>query len=104
MLGCTNSAWVGDGYCDDVTNNMECNYDGGDCCLDPVNTQYCSECQCLDGSGTTVDPGTTDYTTGTTTITTGTTPGMLKKSTNKLLRAINTQERCGNSLAFGNHI
>ena len=40
---------------------MECNYDGGDCCLDPVNTQYCSECQCLDGSGSTVDPGTTAH-------------------------------------------
>ena len=59
LLGCTNPAWVGDGYCDDVTNNMECNYDGGDCCVDNVNTQYCSECQCLDGSGTTVDSGTT---------------------------------------------
>ena len=69
FLGCTNPAWVGDGYCDDVTNNMECNYDGGDCCLDPVNTQYCSECQCLDGgitSETTIDPITTESTTGTT--------------------------------------
>ena len=67
LLGCTNPAWVGDGYCDDVTNNMECNYDGGDCCLDPVNTQYCSECQCLDGGGSTVDPSTTEpTTTGTT--------------------------------------
>ena len=70
MLGCTNSAWVGDGYCDDVTNNMECNYDGGDCCLDPVNTNYCSECQCLDGGTTyetTIDPVTTESpTTGTT--------------------------------------
>ena len=58
---------MGDGYCDDATNNIECNYDGGDCCLDPVNTQYCSECQCI-GGGSTVDPGTTDSTTtGTTT-------------------------------------
>lgn len=24
--------WVGDGYCDSVANNPECNYDGGDCC------------------------------------------------------------------------
>ena len=39
---------------------MECDYDGGDCCVDNVNTQYCSECQCLDDSGSTADPGTTD--------------------------------------------
>ena len=68
LLGCTNPGWVGDGYCDDVTNNMACNYDSGDCCLDPVNTQYCSECQCIDDSGSTVDPGTTESpTSGTTT-------------------------------------
>ena len=52
-LGCSNPGWVGDGYCDDVTNNMACNYDGGDCCGDNVNTNYCSECQCMDGSGST---------------------------------------------------
>ena len=57
---------------------MECNYDGGDCCLDPVNTQYCSECQCLDGGGSTVDPPTTGPTT------TGTTsPSGIMKSTTK---------------------
>ena len=66
MLGCTNPAWVGDGYCDDVTNNMECNYDGGDCCLDPINNQYCYECQCIDG-WTTVDPGTAESATSGTT-------------------------------------
>ena len=58
LLGCTNPAWVGDGYCDDVTNNMECNYDGGDCCGDNINTQFCTECQCI-GNGTTVNHGTT---------------------------------------------
>ena len=66
MLGCTtNPSWVADGYCDDVTNNAECNYDGGDCCLDPVNTQYCSECICI-------DDGTTDSPTSGTTSTSGT--------------------------------
>ena len=48
---------------------MECNYDGGDCCGDNVNMQYCEECLCLDGgitSETTIDPGTTESpTTGT---------------------------------------
>ena len=74
MLGCTNPGWIGDGYCDDVTNTMECSYDGGDCCLDPVNTQYCSECQCIDDSGSTVDPGTTESPSGGTT-----TPSGIKK-------------------------
>ena len=44
---CPNPGWIGDGYCDDVTNNQYCNYDGGDCCGAAINTQYCSECQCL---------------------------------------------------------
>jgi len=46
--GC-NQEWIGDGYCDDINNTLECTYDGGDCCGDTVNTQYCSECQCLEG-------------------------------------------------------
>ena len=24
--------YIGDGYCDDVNNNIECQLDGGDCC------------------------------------------------------------------------
>ena len=46
-----NSGWIADGYCDDVNNNMDCNYDGGDCCGPNVNTQYCDDCQCLDPNG-----------------------------------------------------
>ena len=72
MLGCVNPSWVGDGYCDDVTNNMECNYDGGDCCGDNVNIQYCSECQCISEGGSTEDPGTTGLTGGTTASPSGT--------------------------------
>ena len=41
-----NKDWIGDGYCDDATNNAECGYDGGDCCGDDVNTEYCNECIC----------------------------------------------------------
>ncbi len=26
--------WVSDGYCDNINNNPECNWDGGDCCED----------------------------------------------------------------------
>ena len=40
---------VGDGLCNDETNNPDCNYDGGDCCGSCVVTEQCSECQCLGG-------------------------------------------------------
>ena len=39
--------YIGDNFCDDNNNNENCNFDGGDCCLENVNTQYCSECQCM---------------------------------------------------------
>ena len=68
---CTVS-WVGDGYCDDINNNIECNYDGGDCCGDNVNTQYCEVCQCISEGGSTEDPGTTGLTGGTTASPSGT--------------------------------
>ena len=74
--------WAGDGFCDDINNNLDCNYDGGDCCGSNVNTLFCTECQCLEGegggnltttgtTGTTVSTGTTGTTS--TTGTTGTT-------------------------------
>ena len=37
---------VGDGYCDDLMNIVECNYDGGDCCGPNVTHGNCSECIC----------------------------------------------------------
>merc|ERR1712227_1111950 len=49
--GCLNPSLVGDGYCDDATNTFNCNYDGGDCCGSYINTEYCSECQCLEMGG-----------------------------------------------------
>ena len=49
-VGC-NFIWIFDGYCDDINNKMECTYDGGDCCGPNVNTQYCTECSCLDTNG-----------------------------------------------------
>ena len=65
--GCS-TGWIADGYCDDINNNMECSYDGGDCCGCNVNTQYCSVCGCLDpnGSGTTCPQTTTLSTLSTT--------------------------------------
>ena len=45
----------GDGICNDETNNPECNYDNGDCCVN-TNTDYCSDCNCL-GGGVITSPG-----------------------------------------------
>ena len=53
--GCEFPYYFSDGICDDENNNEACDYDGGDCCGDNVDTTFCSECQCLDpdfgGSG-----------------------------------------------------
>ena len=45
---------VGNGFCNDNTNVIECDYDGGDCCVN-VNTDSCSECNCL--GGVIISPG-----------------------------------------------
>ena len=39
---------LGDGYCHDITNTAECDYDGGDCCDYEwkIKRDYCSECTC----------------------------------------------------------
>ena len=39
-------AFIGDGYCDDTNNNVECNYDGNDCCLPAIVDDFCSVCIC----------------------------------------------------------
>ena len=41
------SDYVGDDYCDDITNTEACGWDGGDCCGDYVNYDYCELCECL---------------------------------------------------------
>ena len=41
---------VGDGYCNDETNNLDCSFDGGDCCGPCINNEFCSECQCHIGN------------------------------------------------------
>ena len=48
LLGCGSPDYKQDGVCDDENNNAECQYDGGDCCGDNVDTSVCTECQCLD--------------------------------------------------------
>ena len=37
---------MGNGFCNNETNNPDCNYDGGDCCVVNANTNTCSECVC----------------------------------------------------------
>ena len=41
---------VGDGYCNDETNNIHCAFDGGDCCHSLVVKTFCSDCKCLTGN------------------------------------------------------
>ena len=36
---------VGDGFCNDKTNNADCSYHGGDCCV-KINTDHRSNCTC----------------------------------------------------------
>ena len=36
---------IGNGFCNDETNNANCNYDGGDCCIS-IKKDHCSDCVC----------------------------------------------------------
>ena len=47
---CEEFGWVNDGICDDVTNNIECYFDAGDCCGAAVITLFCNECICYNAS------------------------------------------------------
>jgi len=42
--------WIKDNYCDDINNNAECQWDGGDCCNNSNASwnNYCTVCKCLD--------------------------------------------------------
>ena len=42
------SEYVGDDYCDDISNTEKCGWDGGDCCGNNLNFDYCDFCECLD--------------------------------------------------------
>ena len=48
LPNCPAEAWVANGKCDDETNIPECNYDGGDCCIDPYVQGFCTICVCYD--------------------------------------------------------
>merc|ERR1712172_361934 len=45
---CFNLDWKGDGVCDDENNHGGCDFDGGDCCGEDVDTDLCTICQCLE--------------------------------------------------------
>ena len=37
-----NQGWIGDEYCDDINNNVDCNFDGGDC-YNGGTTIFCNQ-------------------------------------------------------------
>ena len=45
-VGCDHFDLIGDGVCDDETNNPECGYDGGDCCGPNAIMDFCQDCLC----------------------------------------------------------
>ena len=61
---CGNLQNKGDNYCDDDNNNQACGWDGGDCCGNNINKQYCSECECLDPQHGSGNYGSGDYSCG----------------------------------------
>ena len=40
------SYWVGDGFCDDINNNVAFDYDYGDCCGLSMKKNFCVDCTC----------------------------------------------------------
>ena len=50
--------YVGDGWCDDHLNHLDCFFDGGDCCYGGDQT-FCVDCECHHYSNTTNLPATT---------------------------------------------
>ena len=51
--------WISDGICDDRTNIVFCQYDGGDCCDPTAVTSFCNECLCKEEITTTTVNTTT---------------------------------------------
>jgi len=47
LENCAQWQTVGNGWCTDESNTEECQWDGGDCCLEDAYTKdYCDECEC----------------------------------------------------------
>ena len=47
VLDCNQPTLIGDGYCNDEVNILDCGFDGGDCCGSCINTDLCTNCSCL---------------------------------------------------------
>ena len=47
LLGCNQPTLIGDGYCNDEVNILDCDYDGGDCCGSCINIDLCINCSCI---------------------------------------------------------
>jgi hypothetical protein len=62
---CPEPSEQGDGFCEDSLNIDVCDFDGGDCCLEIIDSHFCTECLCKSHQRPTVPP-TIDTTTGTT--------------------------------------
>ena len=43
---CGDQVWISDGQCDDESNKIDCQYDGGDCCLPNATLAFCMKCIC----------------------------------------------------------
>ena len=86
-----NHAYVGDGYCDDDTNNVACSFDGGDCCGSCINTEYCLNCDCF--AGITSD-GITNPLVGN---------GLCNEETNNIECLYDGGDCCLNPELIGNH-
>ena len=43
---CGDQVWISDGQCDDESNKIYCQYDGGDCCLPNATLTFCIKCIC----------------------------------------------------------
>jgi hypothetical protein len=40
------TALIGNGFCNDITNVRSCDFDGGDCCGENISTEFCDLCTC----------------------------------------------------------
>ena len=49
LLDCNQPTLIGDGYCNDEVNILDCGFDGGDCCGSCIITDFCTNCSCIGG-------------------------------------------------------
>ena len=40
------TALIGNGFCNDITNVRSCDFDGGDCCGENISKEFCENCTC----------------------------------------------------------